>query len=372
MTNDIRKAINAVNGKTKLAEASTTLGSVTVTADDTMLRILDLAGIARPSAPDSTMGDRHGSVDNLPVPMDDLGGMQTPAEMPSTVDPLPGLGDTMDAGADLGSEIDVEPELNTEPGADEIDTDPTMISQNGEDSVFEPVDADFDDSENMEIDFEVDPDTKKVPAVAEAEKQAPAKRYDHGNLDANMGQQPYRMDAHNFSGSAKKPVRFVPARSGDNPLVDPKKGLKAYMEDIETERNAVLEDDAASNLMVKTLQGIKNPADQKNMLDTLTDLEKDDSMDKLDPATKLSVAARSTGNAQLSRLVNRELNKPDVKNDLKKLETTDLDDEFLADEDLEERRRNYSFKQTIMPFQGLTGAQRISRAATKAAKRRLG
>lgn len=353
MTNDIRKSINAVNGKTKLAEASTTLGNVTVTADDTMLRILDLAGIARPAGvdqPAATDMDHMTGDANLPVPMDDLGGMQIPAEMPSTVDPVPGLGDTMDAGADLGSEIDA-------------DTDPAMISQDGDDSVFEPVDPDLDDSGDMEIDFEVDPATKTESSIEEAEKQAPAKRYDHGNLDANMGQQTYRMDAHNFSGNAKKPVRFVPARSGDNPLVDPKKTLKAYMEDIETEKKELNEDNTTSELMAKTLKSVKSPSDQQKVAKAISDLEKTQSFKDENPGEKIRAAVGTLDNPALTRAVDTELKSDQATQDtLQK----------LTDEDLEERRRNYSFKQTIMPFQGLTGAQRISRAATKAAKRRLG
>lgn len=385
MTNDIRKAIDAVSGKVKLKEATATLGNVTVTADDTMLRILDLAGIARPAAVAAPMMDPMaapmGGDAGLPAPVGDpMGGMMGPDEMPSTVDSVPGIGG--DLGGGMEPELDAAPDMGMEPGADDIDADPApmvgdvaddLVGDMGDDgSVFEPVDSPEDDS--MEIDFETDPEMEMESAeededpIEEGEAQQLARRYDHGNMNANIGQEPYRMDAHSFSGSAKKPVRFVPARSGDNPLVDPKKGLKAYMEAIEAERSlSEIEVDDLDNIVAK-IDTKNNATAKRTVQDIASKMARDPiSIKKDSPETILTTVRdqAKTKGVDLAKPIN------DLTTKLKKNPNDPAIADITNEDDLEEKRRNYSFRQTIMPFQGLTGAQRVSRAAIKLAKSRL-
>ena len=64
----------------------------------------------------------------------------------------------------------------------------------------------------------------------------PAERYDHGVEKPFQGQEPYELTAYNHSSSASVPVRQVPARSGDNPMIDrSRKKLSKYLDEVELE-----------------------------------------------------------------------------------------------------------------------------------------
>ena len=101
-----------------------------------------------------------------------------------------------------------------------------------------------------EIDFDVDNDSSN-PMYERTEK-----RHDYGYPDPDLGQKDYKLNAFDFSSGATKPVRFVPARSGDNAMVDNSnaKSLQTYMQEVDEGKKKVLDEVVAPN------QQNKNPA----------------------------------------------------------------------------------------------------------------
>jgi len=236
--------------------------------------------------------------------------------------------------------------------------------------------ADMDTPDDMgasdEMDFEI-PVTDDLDMfeddLEEGENVLAGKKHDYGFPNPNLGQEPYELTAHDFVGGAGKPVRFVPARSGDNAMVDVShqrkgKGLREYISDVETQKKNLNEVDPKKfgelvakatprNLSAPKLQAISKTADE---------LERDYAAN---PA-----AIKDLNPAQAMELVTSD-------DEVQRVGFSDADDRAVNDivgdveDEFDEAKRRYSFKQNILPFQGLTGVQRMKRTAAKAASRSL-
>jgi len=173
------------------------------------------------------------------------------------------------------------------------------------------------------------------------------------------------MDAYNFAGGASKPVRQIPARSGDNPMVDPasKKGLKEYMAELveELEKKDLNEFDLKNKGdALKQAVGAVLPADKARGFGNATD-----DLQNLDPQGDEKTDDLETQGVTdlISGKMDIGLTKPEQDAINKRLSTLDDQGDELMD-----AKRNYSFKQSVLPFQGLTGTQRLHRNALRRAK----
>jgi len=158
---------------------------------DELKRLMDLAGMFHKDKQSGTLGDDMGAdmahgmgagTDIVPVePMD--GGV---SEIP------PVGGPDVPVGADMGMEPDM-----------------------GMDS--------------PEMDFAMDDGSDEMMY-----EETNTKKYDYGYPNPEIGQEEYKLKAFDFSGGASKPVRTVPARSGDNPMVNmsDKRTLRSYMQEV--------------------------------------------------------------------------------------------------------------------------------------------
>jgi len=223
-----------------------------------------------------------------------------------------------------------------------------------------------------EMDFEI-PVTDDIDVfgddLEEGENVLAGKKHDYGFPNPNLGQEPYELTAHDFVGGAGKPVRFVPARSGDNAMVDVShqrkdKSLKEYISDVEGQKKNLNEvepekfGELVAKATPKNLSGPKLRAIER----TADELERDYASD---PAS-----IKTLNPAQAMKLVTSD-------DEVVRVGFSDADDRAVSDivdrveDEFEEGKRRFSFKQNILPFQGLTGVQRMKRTAAKAASRAI-
>ncbi|KKN03498.1 hypothetical protein LCGC14_1107100 [marine sediment metagenome] len=371
--------------------------------NEELKRLMDLAGIFHKdkqsgmvSPPVSDMAPDAMSVE--PAPTMDLGEPEIVAPDAMGMEPDP-MGMEPDPMADLGAS---GPELDPATMMAPTDNEPVgagpLADPDGMDSMGSPIDMpgvdvpadtpadmtpdmDADMAPDMgdemgasdEMDFEI-PVTDDLDVfeddLEEGENVLAGKKHDYGFPNPNLGQEPYELTAHDFVGGAGKPVRFVPARSGDNAMVDVShqrkgKGLREYISDVEIQKKNLNEVDPAKfgelvakaiprNLSAPKLQAIEKTADE---------LERDYASN---PA-----AIRDINPAQAMELVTSD-------DEVQRVGFSNADDRAvndivgdIEDEFDEATKRRYSFKQNILPFQGLTGIQRMKRTAAKAASRSI-
>lgn len=359
--------------------------------NEELKRLMDLAGIFHKdkqsgmiSPPVSDMAPDAMSIE--PAPTMDLGAPEvvSPDTMGMEPDPMADLGAPEGPGTELDPGTMMAP-IDNEPvgagalaGPDGMDSMGSPIDMPGVDVPADtPADMPDDMGDDMdasdEMDFEI-PVTDDLDVfedeLEEGENVLAGKKHDYGFPNPNLGQEPYELTAHDFVGGAGKPVRFVPARSGDNAMVDVShqrkgKGLREYISDVETQKKNINEVDPAKfgelvakatpkNLSAPKLQAIERTAD---------DFERDYAANPaeikdLNPAQAMELV---TSDDEVQR-VGFSIADDKAVNDI----VNDVEDEFD-----EATKRRYSFKQNILPFQGLTGVQRMKRTAAKAASRSL-
>lgn len=362
--------------------------------NEELKRLMDLAGIFHKDKQSGMISPAPGMAPDAmsiePAPTMDLGEPEIVAPNAMGMEP--------DAMADLGAPEEPGSELDPTTMMAPIDNEPVgagpLAGPDGMDSMGSPLDmpgvdvpadtpADMGDdmapdmgddmASSDEMDFEI-PVTDDLDMfdddLEEGENVLAGKKHDYGFPNPNLGQEPYELTAHDFVGGAGKPVRFVPARSGDNAMVDVShqregKGLREYISDVEIQKKNLNEVDPAKfgELVAKatprTLSAPKLQAIEK----TAGELEKDYASD---PA-----AIKNLNPAQAMELVTSD-------DEVKRVGFSDVDDKAvndivgdIEDEFDEATKRRYSFKQNILPFQGLTGIQRMKRTAAKAASRSI-
>lgn len=194
-----------------------------------------------------------------------------------------------------------------------------------------------------------------------AERAKSGKRHDYGHPNPLLGEEPFDLDAHNFAGHASKQVRYVPSGSGDNAMDDPSnpkassirvKGLKEYIEEVENQ-----------NL------------DETSPPDEVLGAAKANIALNLNPATqkKIEIATDELGQKPGIANLDSEEMVDDVASGLTPRDADALKkgyDAAKASGDIEEARYryDYSFRNSVLPFQGLSGEQRVKRGAIRAAK----
>lgn len=349
--------------------------------NEELKRLMDLAGIFHKdkqsgmiSPPVSDMAPDAMSVE--PAPTMDLGA-------PDAMAP--------DMGADMGAELDpgaMMAPMDNEPvgagplaGPDGMDSMGSPMDMPGVDVPADtPADMDADMDADMgdemgasdEMDFEI-PVTDDLDVfeddLEEGENVLAGKKHDYGFPNPNLGQEPYELTAHDFVGGAGKPVRFVPARSGDNAMVDVShqrkgKGLREYISDVEGQKKNLneVEPEKFGELVAKaTPRNLSSPK-LRAIEKTADELERDYASD---PAS-----IQKLNPAQAMELVTSD-------DEVQRVGFSNADDKAVGDivgnieDEFDEAKRRFSFKQNILPFQGLTGIQRMKRTAAKAASRAL-
>ena len=275
-----------------------------------------------------------------------------------------------DMGVSGPMDLAGEPDMGMDGmGSSDMSTEVPEIPPTGGPDVPSDVPMDSPDIEDEmpELDFDMSNEEAEAD-LEEGEETAAGKRFDYGSPNPNLGQEKYSIDAHNFSGGAAKPVRFIPARSGDNAMVDSigHKGLREYVEEITLEKKDLKELDPAkigelvATVVPKTLSPIKRREIEK----AGDELEK---KAKSNPGEVVGKNAEQvigviTGEENVQQAGLAEPDKDKIRANV-----DDLGTEF----DEGERKRRYSFKQSVLPFQGLTGVQRISRNAIRHSKKSL-
>ncbi len=359
---------------------------VYATGMEEVQRLVDLAGIFHKEKAGS-MGmdvDSVGAIDIPagPVSMDpDMGadpmGMNDPMSDPMGIDapiddPM-GMDDPMADPMGMDAPIDDPTDLPITPGMDSPDLggmDDPMADPMGMDMPdggldvpagdmgdMDTIDAPGTPNDAPELDFGVDMEPE-VEGIEES-----GERHDYGNPAENLGQERFHMDAYNFAGTASKPVRSIPARSGDNPMIDPsKKGLKEYMADLveEMEKKGLSEDikpDDVEEFIAKTFDPAGKDATTAGHIEhAAEELSKDPR--ELEDKTPEQIAALVVSDEKVAQGGGlNQAERSDMEKDVDK-----FGDEF------DEGRRNYSFKQQVLPFQGLTGTQRLHRNALRRVK----
>lgn len=348
--------------------------------NEELKRLMDLAGIFHKDKqsgmiappPGTDMAPDAMSVE--PAPTMDLGAQDIvdPDTMGMEPDPM------ADPMADMGAPDELDPGAMMAP----MDNEPVgagpVVGDDGMDSMGSPMDmpgvdvptdtpADMDDEMGDEMDFEI-PVTDDIDVfekeLEEGENVIAGKKHDYGFPNPNLGQEPYELKAHDFVGGAGKPVRFVPARSGDNAMVDIShsrkgRGLKEYIADVEAQKKNLNEliDPETETKLLKIQQAYDDHTTNVVVRRTIDN--------KIDDMVK---------DPQLSQMTSRDMS-ADLDDELSKRgtrlsepEADKLDDEIDA---FDEAKRRYSFKQNILPFQGLSGVQRMKRNAAKAASRSI-
>ncbi len=370
--------------------------------NEELKRLMDLAGIFHKdkqsgmvSPPVSDMAPDAMSVE--PAPTMDLGAPEIVAPDAMGMEPdamgmePDAMGMEPDPMADLGAPEGPGPELD--PGAmmAPMDNEPVgagpLAGPDGMDSMGSPIDmpgvdvpadtpANMDTPDDMgasdEMDFEI-PVTDDIDVLEdeleEGENVLAGKKHDYGFPNPNLGQEPYELKAHDFVGGAGKPVRFVPVRSGDNAMVDVShqrtgKRLKEYISDVEGQKKNLneVEPEQFGELVAKaTPRNLSGPK--------LRAIEKTSDKLKKDYASN-PAAIQKLNPAQAMQLVTSD-------DEVVRVGFSDADDKAVSDivdrveNEFEEGKRRFSFKQNILPFQGLTGVQRMKRTAAKAASRAL-
>lgn len=326
---------------------------------DELKRLMDLAGVFHKDKQDGEMtpisGDQVGGPDDVPGLAPDVAPVVDPMVGPSDDSMVEPASEPM-AGDDMG--LDVEPEALPTGGPEvpvdiepEVDTGPEL---------------DFDlSTESKEADEEpIEEDETEAEALEEVDAASVGTRHDYGHPNPNLGQEGYDLDAFAFSGNASKPVRFVPARSGDNPMVDSEshKGLREYIEEIAQEKKEISEVnpekiDAITAVVTKNL-----PPQEKRRYDAAAkkyqqDVERKPGEVEDKNAEQVAADIAASDEAELS--------------DPAKKRVSDEASKLGAEFDEGERKRRYSFKQDILPFQGLTGVQRVRRAALRKSRSAL-
>lgn len=211
-----------------------------------------------------------------------------------------------------------------------------------------PVGADMDDialdmDDAPEMDFDISDDPMY---------EDDTKRNDFGYPNPMAGQEEYELKAFDFSGSASKPVRFVPARSGDNPMIDMsnKKSLMTYMKEIDDSKKKVLNelanDEKADDTVADLASGVKV---KDTTLDKLQKVAKDVQQGASPGDTDAELADDALDAAEAQGV---QLN-PNVKTGLKKnvadmqkddaMKESDFKLPVIDEDELEERKRRYSF-----------------------------
>ena len=285
---------------------------------DELKRLMDLAGMFHKEKQSGSLKQEPevGPVPAMPA------ALPAPVSEPVTSEPT-----------DLPADTEMPPENgamdNDEVGSDEMDNDEV-----GND---EPMDMDFSMDENTE------------------------KKHDYGYPNPDLGQEDFYMDdASGFSGIARKPVRYVPARQGDNPL-STKKRLQAYVQEIADSKKKVLGEmlppaKGAENIVNAVTSGVKVDPMTKQKLNKLAK-ERETGMLAKEPDSEKADSVVDAAATELK--INPNLYKgmkQNVANMRKKTTVggtsaptmqTVHEDEFalpLVDEDdLEEKKRRYSF-----------------------------
>ena len=326
---------------------------VKATGVDELKRLMDLAGVfhkdkqATAGQMTHISGPEVGGPDNLPVPVE-----------PAPVDAeVPGAAAT---DTDMEPEAGVEPEIGVEPEALPTGGPNVPAEVNPEDDTEAPeMDFDMDMASEDEM-FEDD----DFEGLDEADEASAGKRFDYGEPNPNLGQESYDIEAASFSGGASKPVRFVPARSGDNPMVDAidQKGLREYIEEITQEKKEISEVNPQKiDTIAKTVSQNLPQAEQQRIKTAAANMAQKAKMkpmqfkDKNAQQVALDIAASDEAN----------LSDPEQQKILRTAST--LGKEF----DEGRRKRTWTFRQEALPFQGLTGVQRVRRAALRRSKSTL-
>ena len=370
--------------------------------NEELKRLMDLAGIFHKdkqsgmvSPPVSDMAPDAMSVE--PAPTMDLGEPEIVAPDAMGMEPDP-MGMEPDPMADLGAS---GPELDPATMMAPTDNEPVgagpLADPDGMDSMGSPIDMpgvdvpadtpadmtpdmDADMAPDMgdemgasdEMDFEI-PVTDDLDVfeddLEEGENVLAGKKHDYGFPNPNLGQEPYELTAHDFVGGAGKPVRFVPARSGDNAMVDVShqragKGLKEYISDVEGQKKNLneVEPEKFGELVAKATPKTLSSPKLRAIQSTADELERD-------YASNPS-AIQDLNPAQAMKLITSD-------DEVTRVGFSDADDKAVDDivakvgKEFEEGKRRFSFKQNILPFQGLTGVQRMKRTAAKAASRAI-
>lgn len=175
---------------------------------DELKRIMDLAGMFHKDKQSGTLGAEMGAEPALD------------AGLPMSSDPAMDMGAAMMA-PDMEPDMDMEPEMSEIPpmGGPDVPVGADMAPDMAPDMDVAPeVDFSMDDEMGDDVYEETNP-----------------KRHDFGYPNPELGQEEYELKAFDFSGGASKPVRHVPARSGDNPMVDMsnKRSLQSYIQEVD-------------------------------------------------------------------------------------------------------------------------------------------
>lgn len=328
---------------------------------DQLKRLMDLAGIFHQDKQSGSLS--HGE----PVPV--TGPESEPVEPAPMDSGMVGV----EPGVDNGLGMDSGPPLDAEP-----DMDVGMPEVPGTDIVAAPGnDLDGDESPELDFDMGMESEENDEDGLEETNGQ----RWDYGHPNPMLGQEPYEPEASNYSGLAGKPNRYVQAKHGDNAMVDvsrlkkgdafdeldetntSKKSLGDYLEEVSQEKKDLDEVDPTKvgELIARTTpKNISGP--KLKAISTAGErLERDiasgkQKVNSLNPEQVMDLVTsddpvQATGFAQ-----------PDKK------KVTDLIDQFGDEFD---EKRQYSFKQQNLPFQGLTGMQRVRRNALRAVRRNL-
>ena len=343
---------------------------------DELKRLMDLAGVFHKekqsgtlSAPDmadplGTPGIPGGPMDT--PPMDPMGGVDAPGMDDSG---LPG-DDVAIMSPDIGDEVPdgavpaMDPDMDDMPpvGGPDVPADPMAGPEDNLPALPDRGD-DMGDEMGDEIDFSVSGPEEESRMYEEEDEdlEESGKRFDYGHTNPLQGHEPCDLEAYKFSGHANKPVRQIPARSGDNPMIDRSKAtrLQAYMEEIETEKKSVSEvEDVEVDAISSKISGSSTmtPQQQKELEKKKEEIKKDPNLKHKD-AESVAVELQP-GNLTTTQKMALDKTEKDLENG-------------LEEDDLEEKRRRYSFAMRALPTYGLTPSDRMKKSAMKAARRGL-
>lgn len=254
------------------------------------------------------------------------------------VDMTPDMGMEPDMGMDMPVEPDMGMDIPPEGGPDV----PTG-------SEMDDMELGMDDA--PEVDFAMG-DEEPMPM-----EENVTKKHDFGYPNPMQGQEEYELKAYGFQGGASKPVRFVPARSGDNPMVDTsdRKGLREYVSEIESGKKKFLSelanDEDADSTVSNLASGVKV---DDSTLDKLKKVAKDTQQgtspdekdsekmdDVLDAADAQGVQLNPNQKKELEKNVKDQQKDDSISED--SIDVPDFKMNIVDEEELAERKRRYSF-----------------------------
>jgi len=308
-------------------------------------RIMDLAGMLHKEKQTGALGAPDMGMEPDMAP-----------DMAVAPDMAPDMGMEPDMAPDAAVAPDMAPDMSMEPEMSPTDDDFDINYGDGAsnmDGVDDIGDISLGMDDSPEMDFDIADDVGPISDPNDDMYEDNVKKHDFGYPNPMQGQEEYELTAFNHAGGATKPVRIVPANSGDNALSDtPRKGLAEYINDVGSSKKKVLDETFNDDDVENTVAGLTSGVDvDDNTIDKLKKVAKDTqqgtSPDELSSEKEDDVLdAASAQGVQLNPNQKAKLQK-NVQDQQKDDSISETNDDFklsmVDEEELAERKRRYSF-----------------------------